>query len=157
LSGSRKKRIGHAAILAIAAWLWASAALAHAVLLGTSPAAGTALAQSPQRIVFAFNETVVPADVRILDANGTLHAGPTGAEVKDGAVTLTLAAPLPPGQYVAAYRVASADTHPISGAIRFSGWPSVRRPWRASRGPWSPVRVWQRQPRPCRHRSGKRP
>ena len=120
MSGSRKKRIGHAAILAIAAWLWASAAFAHAVLLGTSPADGTALAQSPQRIVFAFNETVVPADVRILDANGTLHAGPTGAEVKDGAVTLTLAAPLPPGQYVAAYRVASADTHPISGAIRFS-------------------------------------
>jgi copper transport protein len=120
LNGNRKRCLGHAAILAIAAWLWASAALAHAVLLGTSPADGTALAQSPQRIVFAFNEPVVPADVRILDANGTLHAGPTGAEVKDGAVTLTIAVPLPPGQYVAAYRVASADTHPISGAIRFS-------------------------------------
>jgi len=120
LSVSSKRCLGHAAILAIAAWLWASSALAHAVLLGTSPADGTALAQSPQRIVFAFNETVVPADVRIVDANGTLHAGPTGAEAKDGSVTLTLATPLPPGQYVAAYRVASADTHPISGAIRFS-------------------------------------
>ena len=120
MTWSRKRCLGCAAILAIAAWLWASSALAHAVLLGTSPADGTALAQSPQRIVFAFNETVVPADVRIVDANGTLHAGPTGAEVNDGAVTLTLAAPLPPGQYVAAFRVASADTHPISGAIRFS-------------------------------------
>ncbi|MCA3263914.1 MAG: copper resistance protein CopC [Telmatospirillum sp.] len=120
MSGRSKRCLGHAAILAIAAWFWASAALAHAVLLGTSPADGTALAQSPPRIVFAFNETVVPADVRIVDANGTLHAGPTGAEVKDGTVTLTLASPLPPGQYVAAYRVASADTHPIAGAIRFS-------------------------------------
>jgi copper transport protein len=120
LIGTGTRRLGHAAILAIAAWLWASAALAHAVLLGTSPADGTALAQSPQRIVFAFNETVVPADVRIVDANGTLHAGPTGAEVQDGTVTLTLARPLPPGHYVASYRVASADTHPIAGAIRFS-------------------------------------
>ena len=120
MSGTEKRRLGHAAILAIAAWFWASAALAHAVLLGTSPADGTALAQSPPHIVFAFNETVVPADVRIVDANGVLHAGSTSAEVRDGKVTLTLAIPLPPGQYVAAYRVASADTHPISGAIRFS-------------------------------------
>jgi copper transport protein len=120
LSGSRTRCLGHAAILAIAAWLWASSALAHAVLLGTSPADGTALAQSPQHIVFAFNEPVVPAEIRVIDANGRLHAGPTGAEAKDGAVTLTLATPLPPGQYVAAYRVASADTHPITGAIRFS-------------------------------------
>lgn len=120
MSGSRTRRLGHAAILAIAAWLWASAALAHAVLLGTSPADGTALAQSPQRVVFAFNEPVVPADIRVVDANGIVHAGPTGAEAQDGTVTLTLAGPLPPGQYVAAYRVASADTHPIAGAIRFS-------------------------------------
>lgn len=93
---------------------------AHAVLLGTAPLDGAVLRQPPDTLVFQFNETVVPVGVRLVDATGRTLAGPDGAISRNGEVVLALPAGLPPGQYVASFRVASADTHPIAGAIHFS-------------------------------------
>lgn len=95
-------------------------AFAHAVLLGTAPLDGAVLQRAPDALVFQFNETVVPVAVRLVDAAGRTLAGPDGAVSRNGEVVLALPTGLAPGRYVASYRVVSADTHPIAGAIQFS-------------------------------------
>jgi copper transport protein len=108
------------ALLALFVLCSPTMAVAHAILLRTAPLDGAVLQQSPDKLAFQFNETVVPVSVRLVDATGRTLAGPDGAVSINGEVALTLPAGLPPGRYVASYRVASADTHPIAGAIQFA-------------------------------------
>ena len=95
-----------------------SGAWGHAALLGSEPADGASLAQPPDRLVLRFDETVTPLDLRL--------AGPGGVTVLShgtGQDSTTIGAPmpprLPPGTYLASFRIISADGHPVSGAIAF--------------------------------------
>ena len=95
-----------------------SGAWAHAALLGSEPADGASLAQPPDRLVLRFDEAVTPLDLRL--------AGPGGVTVLShgtGQDSTTIGAPmpprLPPGTYLASFRIVSADGHPVSGAIAF--------------------------------------
>ncbi len=109
--------LAFAAVLAIAA---SGAARAHAVLLGSDPPHGAALAQAPHHLVLRFNEPVTPLLVRLLDAAGRERALPRPAHAIDRDVHAPLPPDLGPGTYVASYRVVSADGHPIAGAIVFA-------------------------------------
>lgn len=97
-------------------------AAAHAVLIDAQPPDGARLDRAPVEVRLIFNEDVeVPvAGLRVFDAdaqrvdNGQLRR-PSGDVVAVG-----LPPSLADGGYVVAYRVVSADGHPISGVLRFT-------------------------------------
>ncbi|WP_246801101.1 copper resistance CopC/CopD family protein [Bradyrhizobium genosp. L] len=96
----------------------ATAAHAHAVLIGAEPADGSVLKQAPKTLVLRFNEAVAPTAVSLLDAKGK----PRDVAVKaiDQSVLVTLPADLPEGTQVVSYRIVSQDGHPVAGSLLFS-------------------------------------
>lgn len=104
-----------------------SPAAAHATLVGTDPADGAVLAESPGQATLTFDEAVsLPAEgVRVFDASG----GPVTSTASSGDSTITVDLPdrLADGTYVVVWRAVSADGHPIAGSLTFSvGRPSVQ-------------------------------
>ena len=111
-----------AVLAALAALLIAvPAASAHSDLESSDPPDGATLAAPPAAISFTFNEDLLPQGNAI-----TLTELATGTRLALGAVqvsgdTASVAWPevSPAGGYRAAYRVVSADGHPIDGTITF--------------------------------------
>ncbi|MEU0950566.1 copper resistance protein CopC [Streptomyces canus] len=107
----------------------AGAASAHAALRATDPKDGTVLKSAPRDITLTFTESVGLLDdsFRVLDPDGKrLKVGDAG-HGPDGSETarVSLPAKLAQGTYTVAWRVVSADSHPVSGAFTFSiGKPS---------------------------------
>jgi copper transport protein len=107
-----------------------AAAGAHATVLRTTPSDGAVLPSAPRAVQMRFTEPVDlgPGSLRLLDASGkeidtddARHAGGARATA-----VLTLPRGLESGTYVVAWRVTSADSHPVSGAFSFSiGEPSA--------------------------------
>jgi copper transport protein len=102
----------------------APAALAHAQLLGSSPAAGATVPAQPREVIFEFNQNVggTLGAVRVYNAQGqevddlnVVHSG--GDEHWLG---VGLRPRLPDGTYTATYRVVSADTHIVYGGLVFN-------------------------------------
>lgn len=141
-SGLRRLRLGVTVlVLALAGMIvGAGTASAHAVLLSTTPANGQVLATSPTVVSMRFSESVDLglAQVRLIGPDGTDVAGlPAAAPApsENRVVQLTIPDPLSNGTYVVAWRVISADTHPVQGAFTFSvGQPSSTAPPVASSG-----------------------
>ncbi|CAM5435370.1 copper resistance CopC/CopD family protein [Streptomyces griseorubiginosus] len=104
-------------------------ASAHAALRATDPEDGTVLKSAPRSITLTFTESVGLLDdsFRVLTPKGErLKTGEAahGAGGSDTA-SVTLPAKLAQGTYTVAWRVVSADSHPVSGAFTFSvGKPS---------------------------------
>ena len=108
----------------IGAMAAAPAALAHAQLLGTSPASGATTPSEPKQVIFQFNQNVggTLGAVRVYNAQGgevdNLDVShPQGNEHWMG---VGLKPGLPDGTYTATYRVISADTHIVYGGFVFS-------------------------------------
>ncbi|MEU9167094.1 copper resistance protein CopC [Streptomyces sp. NPDC048420] len=107
----------------------AGAASAHAALRATDPEDGTVLKSAPRDITLTFTESVGLLDdsFRVLDPDGKrlkvsdAGHGPGGSDT----ARVSLPAKLSQGTYTVAWRVVSADSHPVSGAFTFSvGKPS---------------------------------
>jgi len=102
----------------------AGPASAHAQLESTQPDASSVLIESPSQVVLHFGEPVE------IDFGSLRVIGPDGARVDLGgthhpagdshAVAIALPPHLPKGTYVVAWRVISADSHPVHGAFVFS-------------------------------------
>lgn len=96
-------------------------ASAHAVLLGVDPADDTVVDSAPEQVTLRFNEPVSAPQggVRVFDADGIrIDDGPVDTgDATEAAVALP--ADLPDGAYVVAYRVVSADSHPVTGTSTF--------------------------------------
>jgi copper transport protein len=108
---------GAAVVVAVAA-----PASAHAVLESTSPQAGGAVATAPKRIQLNFGESVEAAlgAIRLFDSGGreidvSASRHPTGRPESVVADVPELGN----GSYVVAWRVVSADSHPVNGAFTF--------------------------------------
>jgi len=115
---------------------------AHAVLLETSPADGAVLARPPESVTLRFSEPVRPITVRMLDATRNVELEPAAIEAVNGEVRVTLVQPLVDGAYVVSWRVASVDSHPVSGAFVFDvGAAAGHRPQAAS--PFANDAAWQ--------------
>ncbi|MFI9170436.1 copper resistance CopC/CopD family protein [Streptomyces lincolnensis] len=108
----------------------AGTASAHAALRATDPRDGTVLKTAPRDITLTFTESVGLLDdsFRVLDPENRrlrpakVAHGPEGSDT----VRATLPGKLGEGTYVVAWRVVSADSHPVSGAFTFSvGKPSA--------------------------------
>ncbi len=100
------------AVLLTGMLLGALPASAHPTLLGTDPAADTAVAESPPAVTLVFNEaiTIGPTALTLLDAgNRSLPIGV--AHLAQGGHLLTAALPitLSPGVYVVRWRVTGSD------------------------------------------------
>ena len=105
----------------------AGPASAHAALVGSTPAPGSVIGSSPGEIVVTFSEAVTPVEgrVQVLDPAGKRISG-TPTVAGDTLRIPVRRADQPLGTYLVSYRVISADTHPVGGAITFSvGAPSA--------------------------------
>jgi copper transport protein len=100
-----------------------SPAFAHASLIDTNPAHGAELDEAPVEIRLRFNEQVTVASdgVTLRDAEGAVlpTAPATISPVDPTTVLLPVPSDLGNGRYIVAFRVISADSHPVAGAIAF--------------------------------------
>ncbi|MFE9766678.1 copper resistance CopC/CopD family protein [Streptomyces sp. NPDC005808] len=105
-------------------------ASAHAALKGTDPQDGSVLKEAPTQITLTFTESVgllddsfrviTPDNARV-DTGKPAHAGD-----RSDTALVTLPDDMGTGTFTVAWRVVSADSHPVSGAFTFSiGKPSA--------------------------------
>ncbi|MFI1912242.1 copper resistance CopC/CopD family protein [Nocardia sp. NPDC020380] len=101
---------------------FAPSASAHAVLVASSPADGARVDQAPRQVTLTFDEAVglIPGAERVIGLDGT-RADTGEVRLADGGRTIVIALRAAPadGTYSASWRVVSADTHIVSGSIRF--------------------------------------
>ncbi|WP_328967489.1 copper resistance CopC/CopD family protein [Streptomyces sp. NBC_00239] len=107
----------------------AGSAFAHTSLSASDPAEGTVLKTAPEQVTLTFTESVGLSDdsLRVLSPdNERVNPRPAQhADDKGNTARVALSGKLPQGTYTVAWRVVSADSHPISGAFIFSvGKPS---------------------------------
>ncbi|MFG3147246.1 copper resistance CopC/CopD family protein [Streptomyces sp. M41(2017)] len=107
-----------------------SGASAHAALTGTDPQDGSVLKSEPRRVTLTFSESIGLLDdsFRVLTPeNRRVHTGePSHADDRSDTASVTLPRGLGTGTFTVAWRVVSADSHPVSGAFTFSiGKPSA--------------------------------
>ncbi|MFE2145618.1 copper resistance CopC/CopD family protein [Streptomyces sp. NPDC059456] len=107
----------------------AGSAFAHAGLSGSDPADGAVLKTASKEVTLTFTESVGFSDdsLRVLSpANERVNPRPARhVDGKGNTGRVELSDGLPEGTYTVAWRVVSADGHPISGAFVFSvGKPS---------------------------------
>ncbi|MFF4314622.1 copper resistance protein CopC [Streptomyces sp. NPDC001507] len=116
----------------LAALLLASAApaSAHAALRGSDPADGAVLKSSPASVTLTFTEAVGLLDdsFRVYDpTNHRVDTSEAGhGQAGSDTARITFPKKLGTGTFTVAWRVVSADSHPVSGALTFSvGKPSA--------------------------------
>lgn len=101
---------------------FAPPASAHAVLVASSPADGARVDRSPGQVSLTFDEAVglIPGAERVIGLDGT-RADTGDVRLTEGGRTIVIALrpALANGTYSASWRVVSADTHIVSGSIRF--------------------------------------
>lgn len=114
----------------VSALAWPAVAGAHATIVRTTPADRAVVGKQPRQVTIHWSEPVDlgPDSVRLLNATGGEIDTDEARHI--GRDRATAVVPLPPGlqegTYVVAWRVTSADSHPVSGAFSFSvGQPSA--------------------------------
>ncbi|GAA4752025.1 hypothetical protein GCM10025783_25840 [Amnibacterium soli] len=110
----------------------AAPASAHAVLVSSDPADGARVEAAPAAVRLTFDEAVS------LPPGATVALSTTGQRVDEGparldgrVVVVPLRAAVPAGVYSVSWRLVSADSHVVSGSIRFG----VQRDADAVQGP----------------------
>ncbi len=115
-------RVGVAALLALGVTgIVAPPGQAHSQLVSSSPANGATLAVAPTKVVFTFDEDLLP-DLDTLSINNDQGVNIASKQVEPVANTLSIDWPANTqgGTYQVAYRIVSGDGHPVTGAISFS-------------------------------------
>nr|WP_296771467.1 copper resistance CopC family protein [Rhodococcus sp. (in: high G+C Gram-positive bacteria)] len=101
--------------------LGAPVASAHSIVTGSNPTAGAELAQGPDQVSISFNE--VPqskfATLNVVGPDGNLWSK-GDPRIEGQSIVVDVGDLGPVGAYTIAYRVTSADGHPISGTIGFT-------------------------------------
>jgi copper resistance protein C len=95
-------------------------ASAHNTLLASTPSAGETVPRTPEAVVLVFDDSAIAmgAQVVVTGPSGPVQTGsPT---VVDNSAQQPLAAGAPAGNYTVAWRVISADGHPITGTFQFT-------------------------------------
>jgi len=100
----------------------ATPAVAHSLLLESTPAAGATLAAAPHELMLRFNNRIEKplSRVRLLDGRGGVQPIALRAEA---APADRLTAPLPvlaPGRWRVEWQVLSTDGHVVSGRFDFN-------------------------------------
>ncbi|MFD5340077.1 copper resistance CopC/CopD family protein [Streptomyces hawaiiensis] len=102
----------------------ATPASAHAALRGSDPDDGSVVQQAPRHVTLTFTESVGLLDdsFRVFGPDQRrVHTGEaTHADGRSETARIGLPGKLAQGTYTVAWRVVSADSHPVSGAFTFS-------------------------------------
>lgn len=108
------------AVVAILGLLTAGPASAHDALVSTDPADGATVATAPDAVTLTFAEPAlaIGTTLRVTGPGGDVQSG--APRLVDDIVTQSLAAGIPAGIYRIAWRVTSADGHPVSGQLSFT-------------------------------------
>ena len=107
------------ALLVLAAIAFApSGAFAHSNSVDSDPADDARLTSLPHVATVTFNEPVSEAAFALTEPGG--QVAKVKASIAGAVVTASLPANGPKGDYVLAYRVVSADGHPVTGEVEFT-------------------------------------
>lgn len=109
-------------VAAVIGVLAAPSALAHAVLVASSPPDGSRLESAPRQVRLDFDEPVQPVADSVIALSETGQRVSTGVVQRsaDGRSVVVLMQPdVATGVYSVTWRVISADSHIVSGSIRF--------------------------------------
>ncbi|WP_431923376.1 copper resistance CopC family protein [Micromonospora wenchangensis] len=99
----------------------ATPARAHNGLRSASPARDATLTRAPNAITLEFLARLDPTFTTIVLTDGTKRRIPTDDPVVSGATgSVRVTGPLTNGTYTVAYRVVSADGHPVQGSYQFT-------------------------------------
>ncbi|MFJ8592041.1 copper resistance protein CopC [Streptomyces sp. NPDC093598] len=102
----------------------ATPASAHAALRSTDPDDGSVVRQAPRHVTLTFTESIGLLDdsFRVFGPDQRrVHTGEaTHADGRSDTARVGLPGKLAQGTYTVAWRVVSADSHPVSGAFSFS-------------------------------------
>lgn len=95
-----------------------SPALAHAGLVSSDPVDGALLTSAPDQVTLTFNEELLEqaVSVSVRDSDDTVLSTSV-AEAAGATVIFDWPAAASAGEYRLAYRVVSADGHPVTGEI----------------------------------------
>lgn len=93
---------------------------AHSTVVSTDPADGAQLSTGPARVSITFNENLQPdfPSLTVVGPDGNLWSK-SDAAVDGPTVSVEVGELGPAGTYTMAYRVTSADGHPVSGTRTF--------------------------------------
>ncbi|MBL6632507.1 MAG: copper resistance protein CopC [Candidatus Nanopelagicales bacterium] len=104
--------------------LMAPTGSAHADLQVSTPGGGESLEVAPEEIRLTFSEELFEelVEISILDAAGDLYSTIKVEQTPPPGTDVIFPWPpqAPPGEYSIAYRVVSADGHPVTGTVSFS-------------------------------------
>jgi len=117
------KLAGALALAVAVVILTAAPALAHAILLSSSPADGSVVKQSPTALELTFNESVEVSlgSIKLLDQKGNrVDIGSPHHSVSSDHTIEAGVPHLSDGLYVLSWRVISADAHPVHGGFFFT-------------------------------------
>lgn len=92
---------------------------AHAQLSASVPADSAVLERPPETLILRFNEPVEAVSLRLIGSSGFLKTLDTPKTV-DRELNIDLPPNVTAGSYAVAWRVLSADAHPVGGTIGFS-------------------------------------
>ena len=113
-----------AAMVFLLSVLMAPTGSAHADLQVSTPEDGESLRGAPEKIRLTFSEELFEelVEISILDAAGDLYSTIKVEQTPPPGTDVIFPWPpqTPPGEYSIAYRVVSADGHPVTGTISFS-------------------------------------
>lgn len=119
---SARFRVLAVALLAVlAALLGGGVAAAHSAVTGSSPENGASVAVGPDQVTLTFNEPPQSsfATLTVVGPDGNLWS--KGEPSVQGETVSVPVGPLGPvGEYTIAYRITSADGHPVSGTSKFT-------------------------------------
>ncbi len=98
----------------------AGTASAHDVLISSNPADNSTVGAAPSAITFTFDQPIQNFDpvVSLVGPDGRQYV--TGTPTISGNVITGAVGSGPAGRYTAAYRIVSADGHPVTGEIHFN-------------------------------------
>jgi copper resistance protein C len=115
-------RIASALLAAmLVALLPAAPARAHNQLVKSDPARDAVLDTPPAEVVLEFVERLNPTYTTIVVTDAQQNRVPASQpEISGNRGTITFAQPLADGTYTVAYRVVSADGHPVQGSYSFT-------------------------------------
>lgn len=106
-------------LMVLAAIVFApSGAFAHSNSVDSDPADDAHVKTLPRVATVTFNEAVSEAAFALTEPGGQVVK--VKASITGAVVTASLPATGPKGDYVLAYRVVSADGHPVTGEVEFT-------------------------------------
>jgi methionine-rich copper-binding protein CopC/uncharacterized protein YcnI len=98
----------------------AGVAAAHNVLTGSNPANGSTVDKAPSTVTLTFDQPIQNIDPVLVVTGPNGNVFTDGPPAIDGNVISAPVAAGPAGLYHAAYRIVSADGHPVTGEITFT-------------------------------------